>query len=66
MGREINATHIMLSTGGAVKWREKGQAYAGAVTQTYAAGYWHKIHVHEIYQYGTDASLGLHVMWVPE
>ena len=64
-GRAINATHIMLSTGGAVKWREKGQSYANAVTQTFLEGGWHNIHVNEIYQWGTDSSLGLHVMWVP-
>jgi len=61
-GRSINATHIMLSTGGAVKWREKGQSDAAAVVQTFRAGFWHNIHCGKIIASGTGKNLGLHVM----
>ena len=61
-GRTINATHIMLSTGGAVKWREKGQSDAAAVVQTFRAGVWYNIHCGKIIAGGTGKNLGLHVM----
>jgi len=62
-GRSINATGIMLSTGGAVKWREKGQSDAAAVVQTFRAGVWHNIHCGAIIADGTAKNLGLHVMF---
>ena len=62
-GRAINATHIMLSTGGAVTWRERGQADENAVTQTFRAGVWHFIHCGAIIADGTAKNLGLHVMF---
>ena len=61
-GRSINATGIMLSTGGAVKWREKGQSDAAAVVQTFRAGVWHNIHCGAIIASGTGKNLGIHVM----
>ena len=64
-GRSINATGIMLSTDGAVKWRERGQSDAGAVTMNFLAGGWHSIHVGAILSSGTDKGLGLHVRYVP-
>jgi hypothetical protein len=65
MGREINVTHIMLSTDGAVCWREKSMSDAGAVTMSFLAGGWHRANIGAIFADGTDEAIGLHVMWCP-